>query len=187
MDPTTHPPNQDVSKRWNVIYKTTFTRTGQYYVGFHSTDDLQNGYLGSGKWIRAVIRKHGRKELLREIVEFHDTREQLFQREAELLQRLTDDPMCMNMVPGGEAPPSRRGTKHTPQSIEKMRLAHLGQQIFGPHPRMKGRKFTDEHRQKIGLASKQRKRNPHTIETRERMSAARRMWWAKRKAALQGT
>jgi hypothetical protein len=41
----------------------------------HSTDNLDDGYLGSGKRLRYSINKHGAENHVREILEFVDSRE----------------------------------------------------------------------------------------------------------------
>ena len=68
----------------------------------HSTDNLSDGYIGSGVRIRNSIRAHGRKYHEIEILEFFENRELLIQREIELVnEELLNDPMCMNLQPGG--------------------------------------------------------------------------------------
>lgn len=43
----------------------------------HSTDNLEDGYLGSEKRLRYSINKHGAENHEREILEFVDSREEL--------------------------------------------------------------------------------------------------------------
>lgn len=90
-------------RRYHYIYKTTCVITGKYYLGMHSTDDLHDGYVGSGKRLGYSIRKHGKENHVVEILEHYFTREWLREREAELVctETLTD-PMCMNLKLGGE-------------------------------------------------------------------------------------
>lgn len=56
-------------KQYHFIYKTTCLVTGRYYVGMHSTDNLDDGYLGSGKLLGYSVAKHGKENHKREIVE----------------------------------------------------------------------------------------------------------------------
>jgi hypothetical protein len=43
----------------HIIYKITNMVNGKYYVGRHSTTDINDGYMGSGIWIKNAIRKYG--------------------------------------------------------------------------------------------------------------------------------
>lgn len=89
-------------KRYHFIYKTTNLMTNKYYVGMHSTSNLKDGYLGSGKRLRYSIRKYGESNFKLEILEFFSTREELVERERELVdENLIKDPNCLNLKPGG--------------------------------------------------------------------------------------
>lgn len=89
-------------KRHHVIYKTTCLVTGRYYIGMHSTDNLDDGYLGSGKRLWRSIQKHGAKNHICEVIEHLPSREALKLREAELVNKvLLKDKMCMNLTLGG--------------------------------------------------------------------------------------
>ncbi len=68
----------------------------------HSTDNLNDGYMGGGKRITNSIRKHGKDAHIKEILEYFDNRESLRLREIELVNEdLLNNPMCMNLQPGG--------------------------------------------------------------------------------------
>jgi hypothetical protein len=69
----------------------------------HSTDDLEDGYIGSGKRLWYSIRKYGKENHKCEILEFLSSREELKNREAEIVnEELLSDSMCMNLKYGGE-------------------------------------------------------------------------------------
>ncbi len=92
--------------KYNYLYKTTCTVNGKYYIGMHGTDILDDKYLGSGAKIRNSIRAHGRDAHKIEILEFFENREDLSNREREMVNEdLLKDPLCMNLVKGGEAKP----------------------------------------------------------------------------------
>lgn len=86
----------------HYIYKTTCNVTNRYYIGMHSTTNINDGYMGSGKRLRRSIRKHGKNNHKREILEFFDTRELLVEAEIEAITPdMIDDKDCMNLMSGG--------------------------------------------------------------------------------------
>lgn len=90
-------------KKFHFIYKTINLLSGKYYIGMHSTDNLDDGYMGSGKRLRYSINKHGVENHVREILEFVDSREELKKREEEIvnLNEIAKEE-CMNLKVGGE-------------------------------------------------------------------------------------
>lgn len=90
------------NRKYHFIYKTTNILTGRYYYGMHSTDDLDDNYLGSGKRLRRSIIKYGEENHKREIVEFCKDREELIKRESEIVNlNEVAKKDCMNMQLGG--------------------------------------------------------------------------------------
>ena len=90
-------------KKYHFIYKTTNLLSGKYYIGMHSTDNLDDGYLGSGRRLRYSINKYGKESHKREIIEFVNSRIGLIEREKEIinLDELAKDE-CMNLMVGGK-------------------------------------------------------------------------------------
>jgi hypothetical protein len=90
-------------KKYHFIYKTTNLLSGRYYIGMHSTDDLNDGYLGSGTLLRRSINKHGKENHSIEILQFLNSREELAAREKEIvsLQEIAKKE-CMNLKVGGD-------------------------------------------------------------------------------------
>jgi len=69
----------------------------------HSTSNLEDGYLGSGKRLRYSIRKHGEENHNKEILEYLSNREELCKREQQIVNdELRLDPLCMNLMNGGK-------------------------------------------------------------------------------------
>ena len=90
-------------KKYHFIYKTTNLVNNKFYVGMHSTDNLEDGYVGSGKRLGYSIRKYGLENHKFEILEFLPSREELKKREAEVVnEELLGHPLCMNLKFGGE-------------------------------------------------------------------------------------
>lgn len=76
----------------HYIYKTS-SPSGKYYIGRHSTTDLNDGYLGSGKWIRQM---KDVSNLTVEVLEFADTFEALLALEQKYLAEHISQPDNMN-------------------------------------------------------------------------------------------
>lgn len=86
----------------HIIYKTTCIVTGRWYIGMHSTNDLADGYLGSGQRLAKSIKKYGKEAHMLEVLEHHPDRKTLAEREKSILtEELRADPLCMNIAPGG--------------------------------------------------------------------------------------
>ena len=69
----------------------------------HSTDNLEDGYFGSGKRLWYSINKYGKENHTMEILEFCESREQLKIREKEVIGNLWKlDEDCLNLRAGGE-------------------------------------------------------------------------------------
>lgn len=89
-------------KTIHYLYKTTCNVTGRWYIGIHSTNNVDDGYMGSGLRLRRSIRKYGVENHTKEILEFFETREELTNREKEVVNfELIEEDMCMNLVAGG--------------------------------------------------------------------------------------
>jgi hypothetical protein len=89
-------------KTIHYIYKTTCNVTGMWYIGMHSTSNLEDGYMGSGKRLRYSIRKYGVEKHIKEILEILPSREELILREIEIVNKeLISDGKCMNLKEGG--------------------------------------------------------------------------------------
>lgn len=103
----------------HYIYKTTCNVTNKYYIGMHSTSNIDDGYLGSGKRLRRSIRKYGKENHTKEILEYCQNREELAARERELItEEHLSHYLCMNLMSGGTGgfvsiEASRRGAKAT--------------------------------------------------------------------------
>ena len=88
-------------KKYNYVYKTTNKVNGKFYIGVHSTDNLDDGYLGSGTLLFRAIKKYGRQEFSVEILHFFNTKEEAYEKEKFLVSDYLGDTLCYNIASGG--------------------------------------------------------------------------------------
>jgi hypothetical protein len=94
--------NRADKRKYHFIYKTTNQITGKFYIGMHSTDNLEDGYVGSGKRLWYSINKYGKENHRFEILEFVNDRKSLANREAEIVnEEFLLTPLCLNLKIGG--------------------------------------------------------------------------------------
>jgi hypothetical protein len=166
--------NLNKEKKYHFVYKTTNLKNGKFYVGMHSTNKLDDGYLGSGTRLIRSIRKNGKENFKLEILEFFSDRNSLVEKEKQLVnESLLKDPMCMNMCIGGEggfisidgcrkgakrmneivwADPEYRKRRSEWKSHHNKKLWEEGKLKLNPWP--KGKRLSDDTKRKISEANK---------------------------------
>ena len=87
----------------HFFYKTTNLVNGKYYLGVHSSKNPgKDSYIGSGRALKAAIKKYGRKNFKCEILKYFDSQEEAFEYEkTKITLKEVLDPMCYNMQLGG--------------------------------------------------------------------------------------
>lgn len=131
-------------RKFHYIYKITRNDgSGKYYIGMHSTDDLEDGYFGSGTLLWHSIKKHGKEKHVMEVLEYLPNRTSLRLREKELVnEELLRDPLCMNIKKGGD------GGAQTNPSVLKT-LSNKAKLRVGEKNSFYGKKHTPTAKQKI--------------------------------------
>ena len=69
----------------HYIYKITNNINGKYYVGRHSTHNIDDLYMGSGIVIKNAIKKYGIENFTKEIIVETTTSELLWELEKKIV------------------------------------------------------------------------------------------------------
>lgn len=86
----------------HILYKTTNLINNKIYIGVHSTNDINDNYLGSGLNIIRAIKKYGVSNFKREILYIFKTKEEAFLKERELVtEEFVNDNNNYNLSVGG--------------------------------------------------------------------------------------
>lgn len=68
-----------------TVYKITNLKNDKIYIGTHQTNNLDDGYMGSGTVICNAVNKHGKENFKKEILHFLDSKEEMYLKEKEIV------------------------------------------------------------------------------------------------------
>jgi hypothetical protein len=111
-------------KKFYFLYRTTHNITGEFYIGKHETYDLNDGYCGSGVWVKSIT---NRKQLTVERLRFFETSAELDRAERAEIKKYFEHPKNKNISSPSSAYYlvfeddliSRRACKKVPESIKR--------------------------------------------------------------------
>jgi hypothetical protein len=133
-----------MEKKHNIVYKTTNLVNGKIYIGVHSTNKLEDGYIGNGIYKQKdadrerfkcpfvnAVKKHGYNNFKREILYLFGSAELAFWWESYIV----DDDFInrednYNAVTGGSEGKGRMSKK----SIVKMSKSLKGREVWNKRP-----------------------------------------------------
>lgn len=85
-----------------TVYQVTNLVNGKIYIGKHVTKDLNDGYMGSGKWLRRAIEKYGLESFSKDILFVFDNEDEMNLKEAEIVtEKFCNLKSNYNLCPGG--------------------------------------------------------------------------------------
>ena len=138
----------------------------KYYIGKHQTNNLDDGYMGSGKILKYAIEKYGIESFTKEILHVFDNEEEMNAKEKELVVVSEE---TYNLCEGGKGGFSYINKQLLSVPIQKQnidkekrkRLSSIGlkrawdsgkyQNVkFNESSPFKGKKHSEESKNKIG-------------------------------------
>lgn len=151
-----------------IIYETTNLVNGKTYRGCHKTDNIEDGYLGSGTLLFKAIKKYGKESFNRITLEFCSNETDMYEIEKFYVDEdYVNRKDTYNIRCGGlggrlhqhiiDIISNKLRVPKSEETKERMRQAHLGT------------KRSDETRKKMSESSKNRP--PVSYESREKMSS----------------
>jgi hypothetical protein len=170
----------------NTVYKITNLVNGKIYIGMHQTNDIDDGYMGSGKQLKRAIKKYGVDNFRKEIIHDFDNIDDMQDAERNLVTtEFVNRSDTYNLIEGG-------GAKENVEYVNRRGLNLYG--MNGKTPNIKdnfsrGRKTLAENRKdeewfsafkiKMSVAMRQLYENgyqnhfkgrKHTDETKKKIS-----------------
>jgi group I intron endonuclease len=168
-----------------IIYKTTNILNGKYYVG----KDINNSknYLGSGVLLKRAIKKYGKENFTKEILEHCETLDILNEREKFWIKELNSIILGYNLTDGGTGGDTFTKNINKEEIREKLKKRIISEEVkkikiknLKPFPSGEshpgfGKKQTEETKNKRkntflenGYTSPMKNKN-HTEESKEKI------------------
>jgi len=119
--------------KYNIVYITINLCNGKKYVGEHSTYKIEDGYLGSGNLFYLSLKKYGRENFKRKILEYCNTKEEAHKSQTKYIKEYnTLYPNGYNLDPNGGI---FRGEKLSKLTCKKMSESRIGKNngMFNKH------------------------------------------------------
>lgn len=112
--------------KYYFTYKITNLVNGKYYLGIHATDNLEDGYMGSGINIKKALKKYGKNNFKKEILEYFCCYKDLAEAEYKLITKeVLEDKNNYNLTSGGIGGPCFRGKHHSEETLNFLKQNSL--------------------------------------------------------------
>lgn len=93
-----------MERKYNYFYRIDNKINGNFYYGVHKTNNLDDGYMGSGVRLTYAKKKYGIENFEKHILEFFDTYKEALEFESEIVnEKLLLDASCYNLALGGQS------------------------------------------------------------------------------------
>lgn len=146
-----------------IIYKTTNLINNKIYIGKDKKNNSK--YLGSGKILKRAIKKYGKENFKKEILETCIDLEHLNEREKYWIEVLTPDYNIAKGGDGGDTFTNNPNKEKIRESYRESNKKHWENDDI--RSKLLNRNITDLTKQKISEASKRMWENPERIKAHQ--------------------
>ena len=158
-------------KIYNYIYLITNNINGKIYIGKHSTDNIDDSYMGSGILIKKAIQKYGIENFTKEYLAFCDTEEKLNWLEKFYIKKYKAREVGYNLTDGGDGSLGRYQSEETKMKISNTKsgtkVPKLSIALKGKPSTFKGKHHSTDSKQKLSEAHKGKH---HSDEAKRKIS-----------------
>lgn len=162
---------------YGYIYLTINKVNHKTYVGqkmLKNKNWNKDNYLGSGKHLKCAIKKYGKENFEKFLIQFCNTKEELDKQEIFWIAEYRKRGLAQyNIANGGEGGGSFKGRHHSGETKRKISEVQKGKPKYG----LRGKKLSEEHKQKLSESHKgnqNHKGKYHSEETKRRISKAKK-------------
>jgi hypothetical protein len=157
------------------VYKAINIINNKCYIGKHETSNENDGYMGSGVALNAAIRKYGKANFNREILEYASSSEELNMLESKYItEDFLNSSNSYNCAPGGQG---GNTIKHWSISAKQQVYKKISNALRGrktgprnyPSP-LSGRPLSEEHKIKISRGLKGKSKPTRSTEHAKNIS-----------------
>ena len=142
----------------HYVYITTNIITGQQYVGDRSCKNiLKDLYLGSGTYLKNSIKKYGKENFSKRVINTFDTRQEAYEAQEKYINEYTTLVPCgYNIsIKGGygiyESPLNKLTKQKISQSLKNHSVSENTKQKISNAK--KGKHITEKHKNNIAIAN----------------------------------
>ena len=152
-----------------TVYKITNTVNNKIYIGIHKTTNLNDDYYGSGKLIKHAIKKYGKENFSKDVLQIFNSLEEAVALEKQLVNKdFVESINNYNISLGGGLGGKDingltfLGKLHSEETKEKIRKSRIGVNNITPEGKERIRqsnKLNEERNRKISETLKKLKKS----------------------------
>jgi group I intron endonuclease len=143
------------------LYKITNQINHKIYIGVHRSKRKTDSYMGSGLSIKNAIKKYGKENFIKEILEYFESDEDMFAREKEIVNEdFITNLENYNLIVGRKGV----GAGHLHPMFGKKRPKHS--EFMKTHSPSKGKPCPQSVKDKISQSNTGRKHSPEVNKKR---------------------